>query len=235
VPAGYQSESEEVADLRARLAALEGRTLGQLSVGAPAVPLPPDALVPIALPARQTPVVHAADHLRDSLGLVGHQQATDDIPPGPVMLTEPEPFVDPLAQRAATSSAARPPVDYHPGAVRPKNFVPPPPPGVNAQAAVDPVFAGGAPIDIDAASDVDSTDADPSEVESTDEPSDEEVERLIAEAAAAEAEVAWLEAEQGEPDEGEDGYEGDDSGPDSDPDGEGEPLAAGGVEQPAAG
>jgi hypothetical protein len=236
VPQAYQSESEEVAELRARLAALEGRTMGQLPVGAPPVPLPPDALRPVPLPARAAPVTHPADHLRDGLGLVGHQQATDDIPPGPVMLTEPEPFVDPLAQRAATSSAARPPVDYHPGAVRPKTFVPPPPPGAPAQAEVDPAFSGGAPIDIDAGGDVDSTDADPSGDEaSSDEPTDEEVERLIAEAAAAEAEVARLEAEQAEPDEGEDGYEGDDSGPDSGPDGEGEPLAAGGYEQPAAG
>lgn len=84
---------------------------------------PPVAWQDAQLVAR--PIGSPADHLRDSHGLVGHQQAGDDIPRGEVVpLVDPEPFVDPLpAMRVAAASA---PAPYHPGVVHDGAFVPPP-------------------------------------------------------------------------------------------------------------
>lgn len=83
--------------------------------GAP--PLPPEL--------QPRPIGSAADHLRNEQGLIGNQQLGDDIPPGEVILDDPEPFVDPLpAMRVANRSAA--PAPYHPGVVHTDGFVPPP-------------------------------------------------------------------------------------------------------------
>lgn len=57
------------------------------------VPTEPGIAPPLFVPP--VPPV-SEESLRDANGLVGHQQLTDDIPPGPVLLSEPQPFVDPL-------------------------------------------------------------------------------------------------------------------------------------------
>lgn len=112
---------DEMTALRARLAELEARELLRQPIGAVAATPPPFALAPVQAAA----IARPADYLRNELGLVGHQQATDDIATGPVMLVDPEPFIDPMIARRSSPASA----------FRPKGFVPPDLPGHAAPPA----------------------------------------------------------------------------------------------------
>lgn len=106
--------TDEITALRARIAELERGQLLREPIGPGVARTEGPSLLstgPVVAPP--------ADYLRNELGLVGHQQATDDIAPGPVELVDPEPFIDPLAHRGQP-----------PSALRPRGFVPPALPGV---------------------------------------------------------------------------------------------------------
>lgn len=180
--AAATSEASLVARLEARIAELEGRTAGQMQVNAPPVSSLPIRLTPSA------PVGQPADYLRNDLGLVGNQQATDDIAPGPVLLDEPEAFVDPLARaEEVTPSAPRRPVDYHPGGTRPKGFVPPPPPGAGPPVVAESAEAATEESPDDLPGEMEPDDAQ-GEVGSPE--VDAEIARLIAEANALDGAAA---------------------------------------------
>lgn len=113
---------DELARLRARIAILEGRGQG-VSNG-----VMQNAATE---PARSQPgvIMGAAEHLRDSRGLIGDQQAGDDIAPGPVKLSEPEPFVDPLKAAQSSRPVTQPPRARPSSGPPPRRRPAPSPPG----------------------------------------------------------------------------------------------------------